>query len=76
MSEVEFLDIFADNLRDLMEELGVSQNKLAKEIGISKSVVSRYLNKQIIPSLPTFINICVALDCRPDDLIPLYDFIH
>lgn len=76
MSEVEFLSIFADNLRDLMVEVGVGQNELAKEIGIDKAAVSRYLNKQIIPSLPTFINICVALDCRPDDLIPLYDFIY
>lgn len=76
MSELEFLSIFADNLRDLMAEVGVGQNELAKEIGIDKAAVSRYLNKQIIPSLPTFINICVALDCRPDDLVPLYDFIH
>lgn len=76
MSEVEFLNIFADNLRDLMKEVGVSQNELASMIGTSKSVVSRYINKQIIPSLPTFINICIALDCDLEELVPTYDYIH
>ena len=31
MSEVEFIDIFGDNLRDLMEERRFSQRELSKE---------------------------------------------
>ena len=76
MSEVEFLSIFADNLRDLMQEVGMGQNELASTIGIDKAAVSRYLNKQIIPSLPTYVNICNALGCDLEELVPTYDYIH
>ena len=76
MSEVEFLSIFADNLRDLMKEVGMGQNELASMIGIDKAAVSRYLNKQIIPSLPTYVNICNALGCDLEELVPTYDYIH
>lgn len=76
MSEVEFMSIFADNLRDIMQEVGMSQNELARKIGIDKSAVSRYLNKQIIPSLPMYINICNALGCDLEELVPTYDYIH
>lgn len=76
MSEIEFMDIFGDNLRDLMIEVGIGQNQLAREIGVSGATISRYINKQRIPSLPAFINICIALDCDADDLVPMYDFIR
>lgn len=76
MSEVEFMDIFGDNLRDLMEEVGVGQNQLAREIGVSNQTISYYITKKRMPSLPTFINICIALECDPDDLVPMYDYIH
>lgn len=76
MSEVEFMDIFGDNLRDLMIEVGVGQNQLAKEVGVSNATISRYINKKQMPSLPAFINICIALDCDADDLVPMYDLIY
>lgn len=76
MSEIEFMDIFGDNLRDLMIEVGIGQNQLAREIGVSGATISRYINKQRMPSLPAFINICIALDCDADDLVPMYDFIR
>ena len=76
MSEVEFMDIFGDNLCDLMEEKGVGQNELAREIGVSNPTISYYINKQRMPSLPVFINICIALECDCDDLVPMYDYIH
>ena len=76
MSEVEFMDIFGDNLRDLMEEVGVGQNQLAREIGVSNQTISYYINKKRMPSLPTFINICISLNCDPDDLVPMYDYIY
>ena len=75
MSEVDFIDIFADNLRDLLIEVGISQNQLAKETGITKSTISKYINKQLMPSLKSVINICYCLDCDLDDLIPTYDMV-
>lgn len=76
MSEQEFIDIFADNLRSLMYEVGISQNELAKEIGVDKSVISRYLNKQTMPSIKNFLNICYVLECGTRELFEPYDLIH
>ena len=73
MNELDFIDIFADNLRDMLEEVGISQQELANEIGVSKGTISKYLNKQAMPSLKNFMNICYALDCDPQDLFVPYD---
>ena len=73
MNELDFIDIFADKLRDMLEEVGISQQELANEIGVSKGTISKYLNKQAMPSLKNFMNICYALDCDPQDLFIPYD---
>lgn len=46
ISEVEFIDIFADNLRDIMYEMDISEGELARRTGLSKMAISRYLNKK------------------------------
>lgn len=73
MSEVEFIDIFADNLRDIMQEVGITQSELADESGLSRATINRYLAKQRLPTLKALINICDVLDCGLDELIPTYD---
>lgn len=76
MSEVEFISIFADNLRDLMESQGLSQRELSRESDVSHVTISMYLKKQRMPSVKSLINLSLALDCDLDDLVPFYDFIH
>lgn len=76
MSEVEFIDIFADNLRDIMQEVGITQSELADESGLSRATINRYLAKQRLPTLKALINICDVLDCDLDELIPTYDQIR
>lgn len=75
MSELELIEIFGDNLRSLIEEVGISQNQLAKESGVDESIISRYVNKRVMPSLTNLINICYVLDCHLDELVPTYDLI-
>ena len=58
MSEIELIEIFADNLRDKMIEVGVGQNELAREINVGKSTISRYLSKERMPTLKVLLNIC------------------
>lgn len=72
MSELELIDIFGDNLRDVLEESGYSQSELAEGTGLTKSTISKYINKQIMPSLKSVMNICLFLDCNIDDLLPMY----
>ena len=76
MSEVEFINIFGDNLRDIMEERGFSQRALANESGISNVTISRFIKKERMPSAKSLVNLSLALDCDIDDLIPIYDFVR
>ena len=69
MTEIEWLDIFGDNLRDILLDVGMTQSELANELGIDKSLVSRYVNKQYIPNLKTIINIAYILNCDISELI-------
>lgn len=72
ISEVEFICIFADNLSDIMDEVGISQRQLAKKAHITEAALSRYLNKQRMPNMRTFMNLCYALQCEYSDLLPTY----
>lgn len=76
MSEVEFINIFADNLRDSIKESGYSISEIAKKTNISKSTISRYLNKKQMPTIRAVINLSIALLCDVKDLIPDYDKIN
>ena len=71
MSENEWLDIFADNLRDYIKESGLSQYELSEKTKISQTTISRYLNKQQMPSVKAVLNLSYALEC---DLYELIDF--
>lgn len=75
ISEVEFIEIFADNLRDVMKDVGISQRQLAKEAHITEAALSRYLNKQRMPNMRTFMNLCYVLDCEYSDLLPTYSLV-
>ena len=76
ISEIEFIDIFADNLRSLMEEVGITQAELADESGLTRATINRYLKKQRMQDLRALINICYILECEVTDLIPTYALIH
>ena len=76
ISEVEFIDIFADNLKEVMKEVGITQAELADEAGINRSTISRYLNKQRLPDLVSLLNICFILECDVSDLVPTYALIR
>ena len=69
MTEAEWLDIFSDNLIDMLNEQRYSQEELAYESNLSQSTISKYINKKQMPSLKAIINIAYALDCSIDELI-------
>lgn len=69
MSEQQWLDIFGDNLKSLMEDAKMTQSELAEEIGVTQSVISDYVNKRKLPGIKSILNISYTLGCD------LYDFI-
>ena len=76
MSELEFIDIFADNLRVSIEESGYSIAEIAKEAKLEKTTIYRYLKKERMPTIKAVVNLSLALLCNVNDLIPDYDYIN
>ena len=76
MTEVEWLDIFGDNLKSMLEHANMTQMELAEYSGLSKAAISRYINKERIPSLRAIINISYALECDVGELIDFNDPIY
>lgn len=73
MSEIEWMDIFGDNLRDILKDYNMSQLELADAAGIAEGAISNYINKRSIPSLRNAINISYALGISMDELFYFED---
>ena len=75
MTEMEWLDIFGDNLRSVLEYTNTTQRELADAAGLAESTISSYINKRKMPSLRAVINIAYALDINIEELIPTDEMI-
>lgn len=73
MSEVEWMNIFGDNLIDIMNEQGYNQEQLADATGLTQATISKYINKKQMPSIKAIVNLAYALDCTTDELIEFGD---
>ena len=73
MSELEWLDIFGDNLAGYLQDARMTQKELAIEAGIPESCISSYIRKQRIPTVRAVINIAYVLDIDIGDLIDFGD---
>lgn len=71
MNEQNYLEAFAYNLDYIMQDEGINQSELAKRSNIGKSTISKYLNAKQMPTMKTISNICYALGCEFEDIIPL-----
>ena len=69
MSELELLELFSRNLRQMMKEDHMKEEYLADEVGISQSMISRYANGQSMPSFLTVVKIADVLFCSLDDFL-------
>lgn len=69
MSEQEWLDIFGDNLRDILIEKHMSQEDLARICGVTQAAVSGYIHKRKMPGIKTILNMSYALNINLYDLI-------
>ena len=65
----ESKEIFAQRLRNLIEEEGISQKQLAVEAEIAESSISKYLNCEAEPKLVPLVNIAKHFDVSIDYLL-------
>ena len=57
-------------LKELIEEKGISKNKLAHRAEMQRTQLNQYCNNQVT-RLDTYVlaRICTALDCKIEDLL-------
>ena len=73
MTEQEWIDIFGDNLIDMLRDANMTQKDLADETGLAESTISAYIHKRKAPSFRAIVNISYALNVSMDDLIDFGD---
>jgi transcriptional regulator with XRE-family HTH domain len=56
------------NIKNYRESLGVSQEKLARAVGLSVSAVSKWEQGQTIPSSEYVLALCTIFECSVRDL--------
>lgn len=70
---VRFLDRFVSILND--QDYVINGLEFASTIGQHYSTIYYILERKRLPSLPTFVNICMGLGVSVDDMIGLDDFL-
>lgn len=76
MTEMEWLGIFAGNLREIIDESGYSIAEVCKETGLSQPTLNRYLNKKQMPTAKAIVNLYYGLGCDLSDLLDFGDFVE
>lgn len=76
MSEIEWMDIFGDNLRDILKEQNMSRRELAQVLGVSEVTISNYINKKQIPTMEVIVNMAYELSISVDELIDFGDRVY
>lgn len=69
MSENEWLKMFGNNLRYLLDEYCVTQKDLAEMTGLAEGTISEYVRGNKMPGAKALLAISYALDESVDDLI-------
>lgn len=57
------------NLRDRMSDAGVSQDQLSETTGISRQMLSRYMNGKSSPTFVNAVRISKVLKCSLEDFL-------
>ena len=67
------MEIFAERLKELRQERGVSLETIAKAIGVSVIAVSRWENKKRIPNIESLVAIAKYFGVSTDYLVGMED---
>lgn len=64
---------FGNRLKELLKERGISQETLAKNIGVSQRAVSKWVNRQAEPTESSIVNCAKYFEVSADYILGLKD---
>lgn len=65
------IDEIQIRLREAIKNSGIKQTDIAKQLGITQSTISKYMNYNKYPAIDTFANLCKILDVSADEILGL-----
>ena len=66
---MDILSNFGETLNELISDANYTPEKLSEEVKIDRSVIYKYLRKEVLPTLQNLIAIADVLQCSVDYLI-------
>jgi len=69
-------EVFGQRLRELRQELGVTQRALATASGLTEAYISNMENGFAVPSLTTVLRLALALNCKVTALTSVFDKVN
>ena len=63
--------IFSDVIKQIMDERGLSQQKLADVLGVNQTTVSQWILGKKKPGYDSILAICKNFDIEPNDLFEI-----
>lgn len=69
ISELRWIELFSNELNELIKERNLTQKDLAEMSCLAESTVSQYIHGLRVPNLRAIINMSYALDIDPGELI-------
>lgn len=63
--------VFSDVIKQIMDERGLSQQKLADVLGVNQTTVSQWILGKKKPGYDSILAICKNFDIEPNDLFEI-----
>lgn len=60
---------FASNLQHLRRRSGITQEKLANQLGVSRQAISKWESGETLPEVTTILQLAELFSCKLDDLL-------
>lgn len=70
---MEWIRVFGDNLRDMINASGMSKTEVAYLARISRSALSNYINGTRMPTVKAILNLSYVFDCDVSELMDFGD---
>ena len=68
------LEKIQKKIAEAIKYSGMTQEELAKKIGVQRPQISKYIHGVIMPSYETFAKLCAVLDLDANEVLCVDDF--
>jgi transcriptional regulator with XRE-family HTH domain len=68
---MDYKQVLGRRIKKYRRAAGMDQRQLGAALGVTNTMISFYETGRNVPTLPRFLAMCAALDCSPNELLPV-----